>query len=460
MTRLIRRPLVDALDAYGFRPVLILEGARGVGKTTAVRAQLVPRGYSYATLADAATLALAAQDVAGWVERLARPAVIDEAQLLPGLPLAVKEAADRAGPGVGIGQEAGLGVGAGPGAAAGAGPGVGIGQETGLGVGIGANQFVLTGSASIGRQGLGGADPLTRRAQRFTMLPLTVREMEGRERSLAEALFEAEPIAATSQNEPNDTELVALLARGGLPAYALAEPPLSPSQLSLAVRADTLGLLSETMLPGEALNSITARSILGEMARCPGGIVNLSKAGAALHLDQRTVARYLGLLERLFLVWWLPNLATEPGRQSAARSKVHPVDTSISVESLGRAGAAPAESPQVFGPLIESHVANQVRAAASWAAEPPDLFYWRQAGNRPAEVDLVLRDPRGRLVGIEVKNTTRVGPDDLRGLRSLARDRSIHRSFLVYRGTQTLQVDRSTWAVPLRAFVCGDWFAS
>jgi predicted AAA+ superfamily ATPase len=276
---------------------------------------------------------------------------------------------------------------------------------------------------------------------------------------LAEALFEADPIAGPCANAPSDTELAALLARGGLPAYALAEPPLSPGQLSLAVRADTLGLLSETILPGENLNAITARSILDAMARRPGGIVNLSKTGAALHLDQRTVARYLGLLERLFLVWWLPNLATEPGRQSAARSKAHPVDTSISVESLGRAGAAPAESPQLLGPLIESHVANQVRAAATWAGEPPDLFYWRQPGNRPAEVDLVLRDAGGRLVGVEVKNTTRVGPDDLRGLRSLDRDRPIHRGFLVYRGAQTLQVDRSTWAVPLAAFARGDWFA-
>ncbi|MDR2453841.1 MAG: ATP-binding protein, partial [Bifidobacteriaceae bacterium] len=76
----------------------------------------------------------------------------------------------------------------------------------------------MAGSASIGRQGLGGADPLARRAQRFTMLPVTTREMEGRAGSLAEALFEADPIAGPCANAPSDTELAALLARGGLPA--------------------------------------------------------------------------------------------------------------------------------------------------------------------------------------------------------------------------------------------------
>ncbi|MET0589832.1 MAG: AAA family ATPase, partial [Naasia sp.] len=141
----LERPLATSLlDADGTQ-VLIVEGARAVGKTTLMRSVVAPRGYSFSTLADPATLDFDSQDPSGWLRRLARPAIIDEAQLLPELPLLLKELVDELGPGT---------------------------------------HFILTGSASIGRTGLGGADPLTRRSRRFTMSPLTQWEIGGQSGSL------------------------------------------------------------------------------------------------------------------------------------------------------------------------------------------------------------------------------------------------------------------------------------
>jgi predicted AAA+ superfamily ATPase len=74
------------------------------------------------------------------------------------------------------------------------------------------------------------------------------------------------------------------------------------------------------------------------------------------------------------------------------------------------------------------------------------------------EVDLVLKDGRDRLVGVEVKVTTSVGRDDLVALRALRRARGLHRGFVVYRGGQVFQVDDDIWAVPARAFVTGTAF--
>lgn len=54
-------------------------------------------------------------------------------------------------------------------------------------------QFVLTGSASINRKELGGQDPLTRRSRRFTLHPLTQRELSGIESPIVDELHAFTP---------------------------------------------------------------------------------------------------------------------------------------------------------------------------------------------------------------------------------------------------------------------------
>ncbi len=66
-------------------PVVLLNGARQTGKTTLAQALAASAGASYFTLDDAATLALAAGDPAGFVGNLPGAVVIDEIQKAPEL---------------------------------------------------------------------------------------------------------------------------------------------------------------------------------------------------------------------------------------------------------------------------------------------------------------------------------------------------------------------------------------
>lgn len=67
MVDYIRRPLADSI-LKSRRKVVILEGARAVGKTMMAREQLVPQGFSYTTLADENTYNLAQVDLHGWLK--------------------------------------------------------------------------------------------------------------------------------------------------------------------------------------------------------------------------------------------------------------------------------------------------------------------------------------------------------------------------------------------------------
>jgi predicted AAA+ superfamily ATPase len=102
-----------------------------------------------------------------------------------------------------------------------------------------------------------------------------------------------------------------------------------------------------------------------------------------------------------------------------------------------------------LGQLAQSYVASQVLAAAEWAANSVELFHWRTPGAKPLEVDLVLRETRGRLVGVECKVASGVGPGDVAGLRALRKAKGLHRGFVVYGGTEVREADHNIWALPL-----------
>ncbi len=399
--------------------MLILEGPRAVGKTTLAHVQLEPAGYSYTTLADRATLRFAQHDPEGWLRRLPRPAVIDEAQLLPELPLILKEHVDTLDPG---------------------------------------NHYVLTGSASIGRTGLGGADPLARRASRLTMLPLTAWEVAGLPGSVVDLLFDAD-IRPGTLPETSDDDLLADLAYGGFPAYTLQRDRLTRPRLRERVASDTLAVLSTSALPDMAVNPTIALDTLDTLVRCPGATFNASRLAQLLDFDKRTIDRYMGVFGRLFLLHWLPNLATAPASQSHTRAKIHPVDTSLAVEALERAGVDILANREVLGQLLESHVTNQVLAARAWAEHTTTVHHWRQAGSPVYEVDIVLEAFGGRRIGIEVKAASRVNPADLKGLRALRDRKGLDRGFVVYTGTEVRELDDAMWALPVTAFRTSAWAA-
>jgi predicted AAA+ superfamily ATPase len=417
MAKTVYRLLGDALLQAQDAPVLILEGARAVGKTTAVRNQLLPQGFSYATFADRATLQFAAADLTGWVRRLPLPAVIDEAQLLPELPLVIKEYVDT------------------------------------LGLGT---HFVLTGSASIGRTGLGGADPLARRVRRFTMYPLTQWELAGLKGSVIDALFDA-TIVPVELPVQDDAELLETLAYGGFPSYVLQRGKLTRTRLLERIRSDTLAVLSTSVLPELVFNPTIALEALDALLRTPGAIFNATRFAQLLEIDKRTMDRYLGIFGRLFLVHWLPNSATTPANQSHTRAKVHPVDTALAVEALQRAGVQLSADRPALGGLLESHVVNQLNAARGWAKRATTVSYWRESGDRPKEVDLVIDGFGGRRIAIEVKLATRIQPSDLAGLKALQRARGFDRGFVFYTGADVLQLTDTIWALPLATLSTDSW---
>ena len=77
------------------------------------------------------------------------------------------------------------------------------------------------------------------------------------------------------------------------------------------------------------------------------------------------------------------------------------------------------------------------------------LLYYRDSDS--VEVDVVIENTAGQVVGVEVKATATVKAADLRGLKKLAQvaGEQFKMGVLLYDGTETMPLGDGLWAAPL-----------
>ena len=81
------------LEAFQFFPVVLLTGARQVGKSTlALKLKQIP---NYVTLDNLTVYSGAKEDPVSFIEKLPKPVIIDEIQKLPNLIVSIKEFVDK-----------------------------------------------------------------------------------------------------------------------------------------------------------------------------------------------------------------------------------------------------------------------------------------------------------------------------------------------------------------------------
>jgi predicted AAA+ superfamily ATPase len=97
--------------------------------------------------------------------------------------------------------------------------------------------------------------------------------------------------------------------------------------------------------------------------------------------------------------------------------KLHFLDTGL-LAALRDANATQLQKDRTgYGPLLENFVVSEVLKLATWSDRRLRISHFRTKDQD--EVDLVIEDRRGRVIGIEVKASATVRPQDLRGLRQL-----------------------------------------
>jgi predicted AAA+ superfamily ATPase len=101
--------------------------------------------------------------------------------------------------------------------------------------------------------------------------------------------------------------------------------------------------------------------------------------------------------------------------------------------------------------VLENYVALELLKQRGWSRVQPSLFHFRTSNGD--EVDLMLEDRAGKIVGIEVKASATIDADHFKGLKVLAEaagDRFV-RGVVLYGGKEAVRFGKNLHALPLSA---------
>jgi uncharacterized protein len=404
--RFLRPRLLAALEDT---PVVFLNGARQTGKSTLVRDLAEgERPARYLTFDDAAVLAAARHDPAGFVAALEGPVILDEAQLAPDIFPAIKIVVDRdRWPG----------------------------------------RFLLTGSASVlllPRV----SESLAGRMEILTLWPLSQGEIEGVEENLVDRLFSAQfALPRTSpKGAGTRADILDRVARGGYPEAL--------GRRTEERRREWFGAYITTILQRDVreianIEGLTELPrVLTLLATRASSLHNLADISRSISIPQSTLRRYLTLLEATFLLAPLPAWSSNLGRRMIKAPKLALSDTGLLTYLLGANKERLAQDSSALGRALENFVVTELRKQSSWGKTKPQLFHFRtQIGQ---EVDVVMEDAAGRLVGVEVKASATVTAGDFKGLRALREmtGNRFTRGVLLYTGTEAVPFGADLFALP------------
>lgn len=351
----------------GIYPVVALMGARQVGKSTLGREIARERGMAFRTLDDRDVLAQALEDPEGLIASLEGGGFIDEAQRAPSLFLALKAIVDRE-------------------------------QRPG--------QYLLSGSNQPGITGAVG-DSLLGRAAYRTLRPLTLSELRlDEEHAGWDFLFDDDESTVLDTLERRAEASGSLEWRqsveiGGFPRSVTAPPEMRRRILDDYVEVFANRDIRELLA---IESSDRFEQFMRLVATRTGQVLNVNGLAIDLGIPVTTIRRWIGALERSFLLELLPAYSRNAGHRVIKAPKLFLADAALAM-AAGR-------EPEPTGFHLENLVATDLGV---WKDGDPgrDVYHWRlQAGQ---EVDFVLEYNR-RLLPVEVKTANAIGVGETRHL--------------------------------------------
>ena len=394
--------LVVAID-------VMLNGARQTGKSTLVKSLISAQHIGrYITLDDATSLAAAKHDPEGFSSGLGESTIINEIQRAPELFVAIKADVDR-------------------------------NRKPG--------RYLLTGSANVlllPRL----SESLVGRMEIFTLWPLSQGEFSGIRERFIDSVFSEKLISPAAITVDPKISVIERVIKGGYPEAA--------ARSIESRRRAWFGSYINTLLQRDVrdlanIDGLAAMPrLLAMLATRSPSLLNYSELSRTTGLPQTTLKRYMALFETIFLIDHLPAWYSNLGKRLVKTSKLVMNDTGL-LATLLAVDAARLENTPLCGALVENFTIMELKKQISWSDTVPAMLHYRTQGGQ--EVDVVLEDTAGRLVGIEIKSAKCVGGLDFRGLQSLAETAGNRflRGVVLYGGRDAVSFGRNLSALPIES---------
>lgn len=355
-------------------PVLLLTGARQVGKTTCMR-HLAGKERNYVSLDDPLILSLAKQDPALFMQRFSPPVLIDEIQYAPELLPYIKMEVDRK-------------------------------RKPG--------SFWITGSQQFHlMQGI--SETLAGRIGILNLLGLSRKEMWGCGYNLKPFLTDSETINERLENEDklDLKKLYTLIWRGSFPEVALHNELdwnlFYSSYVQTYIQRDIrdLAKVGDEMAFLRFLRASAART---------GQLLNMSELARNADVSSNTAKNWLSLLRASGTIYLLEPYFSNSTKRMVKRPKLYFLDTGLCAYLTEWLSPETLEAGAMSGAIFETWVLTELLKSYWHNGLRAPFYFYRDKDQK--EVDLIIVKD-GLLYPLEMKKTASPSKKDARNFQLL-----------------------------------------
>ena len=270
--------------------------------------------------------------------------------------------------------------------------------------------------------------------------------MAGQREDFPAWAFGADPPAGSTP--ATEAEVADQIILGGFPEPALATRRFRERWFGAYV---TTVIQREVRELGGIAGLAELPRLLTMLAARSATSLNVAELSRTSGIPQSTLHRYLALIEGAFVTFSLPAWTGDAGRRLARSPKLHFTDTGLAAWLTGSDAKRLEVDRERLGALLETFAAQELRKQLGWSDVDARLSHYRSHDG--VEVDLVLEDRAGSIVGIEVKSGATVRSDDVRGLRRLAErvGQRWTRGVVLYLGREAVSFSERLHALPMTA---------
>ncbi len=409
-----------AKESLKFFPATLLLGARQIGKSTFAKS-LVNEGLldEYVTLDNFTTLSAFKNDPDGALASFIHRIVLDEIQRVPDLMRALKKNIDE-------------------------------NRQNG--------RFLLTGSANIlshrevtesltGRldililEGLGLAD--------FKQLPIS----ESLRILLQESVsaFKTHLLKQESNTHIQSfkpEQLLNAIFFGGYPEVTLSQNARFKERYFQAYQ--TTYIEKDVRDLSKGIDIVQFAQVAKVLLLHSGGLLNIASLSQELQIDQRTIKRYIELMEFTFQLVFLQPWSRNTFKKIIKTPKIYAKDSGFMTFMHHTLSPQHLSDSRHFGEMLETYFFMELRKQTQMIPGVSTYFYRTHTGK---EVDFVLEYGQ-KLVGLEVKAASTVQAKDFAGLNDLedANHGILELGIILYQGNEIRFFAENKVAIPMKYF--------
>jgi len=158
------------------------------------------------------------------------------------------------------------------------------------------------------------------------------------------------------------------------------------------------------------------RKLLSLLAHYSGQQFNASEIAKKLHIDSKTVQRWMSILESSYIAFTLEPWHANLSKRVVKTPKLYFYDTGLLCYLLGIKSIEELKMSTYKGAIFENYVLLEILKAQHAQGNHLDMYYWRDSNQN--EIDLLIVDGQ-KIHCIEMKASLTVRPEHIKALHYL-----------------------------------------